>query len=60
MTQLKALVSFSYQNQSFKNGQEFTVEDKKEADFLLRSGHVVEAGQEQARAAHAAQTKKAK
>jgi hypothetical protein len=39
---LKALVNFSYQNRSFKNGQEFTIDDENIADTLLKSGHVIE------------------
>lgn len=39
---LQALVNFSYQNRSFKSGQEINVDDEKTAEFLLKSGHVVE------------------
>jgi hypothetical protein len=37
---LKALVNFSYQNRSFKSGQEVNIEDEKMAETLLKSGHV--------------------
>lgn len=43
---LRALVSFSYQNRSFKNGQVFEIEDQNIADTILKSGHAVAVGAE--------------
>jgi hypothetical protein len=44
---LQALVNFSYQNRSFKSGQEINIDDEKTSEFLLKSGHAIEASQAQ-------------